>query len=476
MAGPHQTPEARPMPWAWRVVLAVGVSAAVAGAVFSVSRAGAQTPSGTPSEEPTTGPATGPGPTPEPPPPTPGPDGSPSPFPTVLLTPPTATEPPEIDAPSAVLMDVRTGQILFARSPDDQRPIASTTKIMTALLVVQGADREETVIVSESAAAQPGSAAELLPGEMISVEELLYALLLSSANDAAVALAEHVSGDVAAFVAEMNTEADRLGLARTLFTSPTGLDDAGVSTARNLAQLTRRVYRRPQPPGAGVIAGVAGTKFHELPPAAGEVRRLQNRNALLWLYPGAVGVKTGMTPGAGFSLVAVAERAGRRLIAVVLGGEDEVFSEAAAVLNFGFDGFEERVLVEEGEVVEEIEAAEEEGAGPPVPVLAARSLSRLVPVVDGDRVTRDVRCCGEPGMPYDPGDRAGTLLVRLDGVVIGRVPLVVGEPPPPSPAEAGPPVGSARVDVWWPVVVAALLLAALAAALALFRALFRRSP
>jgi serine-type D-Ala-D-Ala carboxypeptidase (penicillin-binding protein 5/6) len=452
------------------------VSAALVAGI-TLGPASAQSPSLTPSPEPTASETISPAPpSPEPPPPTTGPDGSPSPFPTALLTPEEGSEPPRLDVPSAILMDVRTGQILFAQGPDDQRPMASTTKIMTALLVAQRSDPEEPVVVSELAAAQPGSEAELRPGEAISVEELLYALLLSSANDAAVALAEHVSGDVEAFVDEMNQEAELLGLGRTLFASPTGLEDTGVSTARNLAALARRIYRMPQPSGGEVIEEVVRSMFHELPAVGGDVRVLQNRNVLLWLYPGAIGLKTGMTPGSGFSLVAVAEREGRRLVAVVMGGEDEVFSEAAALLNHGFEGFEERTLVDGGEIVDLDEVVSTDG-GVSLPLVAARSLSRLVPVGGGHRITREIRCCDVPLAALNPGDPAGTLVIRLDRAVIGKVPLLVGEPPRTTPTPTAPaPGGTARADVWWPLVVTGLALAAIGSGLGLFRAIRRHSP
>jgi serine-type D-Ala-D-Ala carboxypeptidase (penicillin-binding protein 5/6) len=403
------------------------------------------------------------------PPPTPGPDGSPSPSPTVLVKPPTpALDPPELDVPAAVLLDLRSGQLLLAVGPDRERPIASTTKIMTAVVVTERASLDDVVTVSEFAAAQGGSEAGLEPGEEITVRELLYALLLSSANDAAVALAEHVSGSVDAFVDVMNARAAQLGLGHTDYASPSGLDDAGYSTARNLADLTRFVYRRPEAP-SGVIEEIVRQMFHDVPAPEGEPRHLQNRNALLWLYPGTIGVKTGQTEGAGFTLVAVADREDRRLLAVVLGGEDEVFSEAAALFDYGFDGFEESQLVQAGEELERIEAG-----GRTYPAIAADGLVRLVPVGDEVVVERSVllKDIGAPPT-VEPGQRVGRVEVSVGEKKVGTVQLVAGEPlPQPSPEVTD----SAAGGPWWPVVTSGALLIGVLVGLSIFRAVRRPRP
>src|SRR5206468_7928393 len=246
---------------------------------------------------------------------------------------------------SAVLADLDTGRVLWGTEAEERRPIASITKIMTGLIVIQRTDPSDVVTVSPEAAApaQSAAAAELglVPGERISIEDLLYALLLQSANDAAVALAEHVAGSVERFVAEMNAEARRLHLADTRFASPNGLDDTGYSSARDLAVLTRAAFQSP------LFATIVGTKFHRIPSPSGPPRHIQNRNVLLWLYPGALGVKTGFTTKAGYCLVAAAHLHGQRLVAVVLGepsGEDS-FSDAASLLDYGFDAFVHREVI-----------------------------------------------------------------------------------------------------------------------------------
>ncbi|MBI2238526.1 MAG: D-alanyl-D-alanine carboxypeptidase [Actinobacteria bacterium] len=369
------------------------------------------------------------------PPPTPVPPaGSLSPFPSVLRTPSPSGRPPEIRAGSAVLADLDTGQVLFARNPDQRRPIASLTKIMTALLVLQNTRGTDVVTVSEQAAAPQHAAGLSVLGlraaEQLPVSELMYALLLQSANDAAVALAEHVGGTVEGFVRLMNEKAAALGMrATTRFSSPNGLDDRGYSTAQDLLTMTRAGYRFPR------FAQIVATQFHDIPSPDGEPRRIQNRNVLLWLYPGAVGVKTGFTSAAGYNVIAAAERDGRRLVAVVLGEPGEPFSDAAALLDYGFEGFERRTLIEAGESFGTVPID-----GHRVTVVAKGGLAKLVPVEGMPDLVRAVSVDEGVAFPPAVGERVGEVRVSVPGFHLGRVPLVVSLVPPPPPPPPGP---------WW---------------------------
>lgn len=372
------------------------------------------------------------------PPPTPvvlpGGGTSPSPFLQVLHTPLPSVEPPEIRAPSAVLADLDTGQVLFSRDADAERPIASVTKIMTALLVLRRADPTERVTVSAHAAGDgrsPGiSELGLAAGERIRVDDLLYALMLQSASDAAIALAEHVSGSVEAFVALMNRTAEQLGMHHTRFASPSGLDDDGYSSAADLVTLTRAAYRIPG------FSSITATRFHTIPAPQEEAPRVvQNRNVLLWLYPGATGVKTGFTSAAGFCVVASAEREGLRLVTVVLGDPGEPFSDAAALLNFGFAAFELRDLLAESQPMGTVDIG-----GRAVAVAAGGAVERaLVPADRRVRSTVLVR----PDVTFPPalGELVGVVELTVGRLQIDRVPLLVSAVPGPSPPdEPGP---------WW---------------------------
>jgi D-alanyl-D-alanine carboxypeptidase (penicillin-binding protein 5/6) len=370
------------------------------------------------------------------PPPTPvPPDGEPSPFVTRLDTPSPATARPDIRTGSAILADLDSGQVLFQQTPDQRRPIASVTKIMTALLVLERAELDDVVTVSADATYPPDqyglSALGLEAGERISVRDLLYALLLQSANDAAIALAEHVSGTETKFEAAMNARARQLGMDDSRFRSPNGLDDSGYSTARDLVTLTRAVYAT-QPE----FGRIAATKFHEIPSPSGPPREIQNRDVLLWLYPGAVGVKTGYTARAGYCVVAVAQRGGRRLVAVVLGAPGEPFSDAATLLNYGFAAFTHQRFVEPGE-----EAGTVALPGGAVPVVTGSGLDALVPTASVEKATRTVTV--EPGAAYPPapGEQVATMQVAIPGLVLGHVPLLAADVPPPPPlGDDGP---------WW---------------------------
>ena len=369
------------------------------------------------------------------PPPTPVPPrGSPSPFPQSLDTPADPVAPPRIEAPAAILADLDDGQVMVAKAPEIRRPVASLTKVMTALIVLGRLEPDDVVVVAPGAVFGgddygASSTLGLRAGERRTVRELLYALMLQSANDAAVALAVEVSGSEQRFVELMNDRADALGMRDTVFYSPNGLDDRGRSTAHDLVVLTRAAFSEPG------FAGIVSSKLRTIPAPSGPPRRVQNRNALLWLYPGATGVKTGYTSGAGFCLIATAERDGRRLVAVVLGGRDEPFSDAATLLDHGFEGFREETFVQAGEAIGTVAIR-----GGAVPVTAGRAVTALVPTAQFDRVRRQVVVT--PGAVFPPalGERVGAITLTVPGVSLGSSPLLVSEVPPP-PATGDEP--------WW---------------------------
>lgn len=363
---------------------------------------------------------------PSPPPPTPVPvpggSTSPSPFPSVLHTPPPTAIQPELRAASAVLVDLDSGRTLFGLDAAERRPVASLTKIMTAYLVLQETSPDDVVTVSANAASGTVvgiSTLGLIEGETLRVEDLLYALMLQSANDAAVALAEHVAGDVDTFVDLMNRTASRLGMSRTSFASPNGLDDAGYSTARDLAKLTRAAY------GISGFATVVAARTHAIPSPDGDPRIVQNRNALLWLYPGATGVKTGFTTPAGFCMVAAAERGDEHLLAVVLGEPSEPFSDAATLLDHGFTAYERGLLIQDGRDLGTVAID-----GRDVGVVAGAGLEGLMPA--GARIRREVVVDPRVRFPPGRGQQIGSVVLSVPGwPSLGQVPLVVAEVPPP---------------------------------------------
>jgi serine-type D-Ala-D-Ala carboxypeptidase (penicillin-binding protein 5/6) len=234
---------------------------------------------------------------------------------------------------SGLLFDLDTGEVLWRRLPDRILPIASLTKMMTALIVVQRSSPDDKVRVTKEALAYKGSAVGVLPkGKRVKLETMLNGLLLPSGNDAAIALAQRMSGTVARFVARMNEEARQLGLECTRFSSPDGFKDAGNhSCAVDLAALARAVLDVPR------LARIVKRRRAVLPfPIKGGRLYLFNNNPLLRTgYPGAIGIKTGYTDAAGRCLVAAAQRNGRRLGVVLLHSPDPG-KQARQLLNRGF--------------------------------------------------------------------------------------------------------------------------------------------
>ncbi len=358
------------------------------------------------------------------PPPTPvPPNGSPSPFVSRLSAPRDPIPVPSVETSAAMLVDLGAGQVLFRKAPDRAQPVASLTKIMTALIVLEKEEGhfDRTIRVHPDAVFGRndyggGSTLGLRSREEVSVRGLLAGLLLGSANDAAEALAIEEAGSVSAFVRRMNARAKALGMTRTRFASPHGLDDRGRSSAADLVLLLRTALRD------GTFRDLIGRRFAVVRSASARPRRIQNRNVLLWLYEGASGVKTGFTAGSGFCLIATARRGERELAVVLLGGRDEVFSDAAALLNHGFAAYERRTLIGEGEALGSVRVR-----GGEVPVVAGEGMDALVSVEGSDAIERVLKT--SPGAAYPPpsGSVVGSLRVTSSGATLGSVPIVVAD-------------------------------------------------
>lgn len=242
--------------------------------------------------------------------------------------------PPEVTAESWILYDDTYDRVLAEHNADERRAMASTTKIMTALVALERADLQDQITISARAAGIGEAEADLVEGEVWTMGDLLTAMLVRSANDAAVAVAEGVAGSVEEFVTLMNAKARDLGLENTQFANPHGLDAPGhFTSARDLLAMARVAMKNP------VFATLVRTQTVRLPDEPdGTERIVRNTNQLLGTYQGAIGVKTGYTGDAGLVLVAAAERSGRRLYAVVMGASDS-FGDASALLDYGSDEF-----------------------------------------------------------------------------------------------------------------------------------------
>ena len=282
---------------------------------------------------------------------------------------------PEVSAAAAVLVEQGSGQVLYGRQADVPLPIASITKIMTGLLAVERCAPEEEVTIRAEWLQVEGSKMGLRAGERCRVEELLYGLLLASGNDAAVALACHMAGDVPTFVDWMNRRAAELGMADTHFMNPHGLTREGhYSTARDMGRLACAAMGNPR------FAAAAGTRTAEV----GD-RSLRNHNKLLWSYPGALGVKTGYTDAAGRTLVSCAEREGLTLVCVTLNDPAD-WRDHTALLDWGFSAYAAVDPAEQGWTLPvvsgaavSVSAAISETAAVPVPREAAREWRITLP-------------------------------------------------------------------------------------------------
>ncbi|MEW5762817.1 MAG: D-alanyl-D-alanine carboxypeptidase family protein [Bacillota bacterium] len=326
---------------------------------------------------------------------------------------------PEVQAAAAVLMEADTGQILYAKNPDAGMYPASTTKVLTALVVLERCRLDERVSVPPGFPGIDGQAIYVRPGETFTVRELLYALLVHSANDAALLLAEHTAGSVPAFARLMNEKAQELGARHSHFVSPHGLPDANhYTTARDLALIARAAMQNP------IFRQIVATRNHVLPPRPDPeaLRHLWNTNKLLWQYEGANGVKTGYTTQARQCLVASARRGDRELLAVLLRSEgNNIWTDAKTLLDYGFEGFTRSEIVSRGRHVARVEVAY---GRRDVELVTAASFSRCFPAGTSPGISWDVRIPRVPEAPVRRGQQVGELVFYGDGKRLGSVPLL----------------------------------------------------
>ena len=316
-----------------------------------------------------------------------------------------------VSARRGILVDGTTGRVLWERASDERSLIASTTKIMTALVICRRCNVLDRVRIPKEAVGIEGSSMYLKEGEILTVQELLYGLMLHSGNDAATALAIYCGGNVEGFAELMNDKARELGMDHSHFSNPHGLDAPDhYSTARDLAILARYAMCDP------IFRQTVSTRQVKI----GE-RYLTNHNKLLWRVEGANGVKTGYTKAAGRLLVSGAQRNGRQLIAVTVDAPDD-WNDHAALLEEGFSRFSVKTLVECDQPlgVQPVEG----GTAGEVPVYASESFS--YPLAEGETVTLVL-----PGAfvyaPIPENADAGFAHILIDGNPVGKVALYYGK-------------------------------------------------
>lgn len=322
-----------------------------------------------------------------------------------------------LSAKSAVLYQPETKSFIFCKNADEPMPMASTTKIMTALVAIKNSSEDELVAIDDSAIGIEGSSAYLRQGDVLTMEELLYALLLQSANDAAVAIACHIGGGIEGFASLMNEEAERLGLANTHFTNPHGLDDEDhYTTASELAIIAAEAMRNES------FRKIVSTN-KRLFATEDRTRIYINHNKLLRLYDGCIGVKTGFTKRCGRCLVGAAEKDGLTFISVTLNAPND-WNDHKKMLDHGFDSLERIVLASELDHIYKIPVLDGEDD---FLTVCNTEGAEIITERGEHRINESVRLVKYAVAPIKRGDILGEIIYTLDGKELKRIPLIATE-------------------------------------------------
>lgn len=344
-------------------------------------------------------------------------------LPTLVLGVHAGEAPFDLACASAVLMEARTGKILYEKNAEKALPPASVTKVMTLLLVMEAVESgkvrwEDPVTVSERAASMGGSQIYLKVGETMPLSDMVKSVVIASANDAAVALAEHIAGSEEAFVSEMNARAAALTMTSTHFENTNGLDDSvqnHVTSARDIAIMSRELIKHPK------ILEYSSTWMDTI---RGGAFTLTNTNRLVRFYPGATGLKTGSTAKAKFCVSATAERDGVSLIAVIMGAEtrDERNAQAKKLLDYGFASY--GVYRDEARALSPLPV---DGGVKDQVSLVAAPFSVALPKEKISSVKAEVELPERLLAPLSCGDVVGRVVYSLDGETIGESPITVSD-------------------------------------------------
>jgi D-alanyl-D-alanine carboxypeptidase (penicillin-binding protein 5/6) len=328
---------------------------------------------------------------------------------------------PMLTSKAALIIDADTGQVLFAKNADERLPMASTTKIMTAILVLESLDLNTEVLVSRKAHFQSGSVVGLNTLDKFTVEKLSYWMLVFSGNDAAVALAEKTAGSVDTFVARMNDKAKAMGLANTHFTNANGLGETGhYSSCSDLAAMARYAMKNE------TFRAIVRTTVYELPhPGAYTPEEPKNSNALLTKYDWVTGIKTGSTPAAGYCMVASGTREGISLIAVQLGAKDDAtrWVDVEALFEYGFDLSPAVALAQPGQALANISVGDPLGQSVAL-VPKAQLVTRLR---EGEAATGTITLSHALTLPIQAGDVLGSVEFTVKDKSLGKTDLVAGQ-------------------------------------------------
>jgi D-alanyl-D-alanine carboxypeptidase (penicillin-binding protein 5/6) len=326
---------------------------------------------------------------------------------------------PEIVGEASALIDSKNGQFLYEKNSSQKLYPASTTKILTAVIALENSKLEDIVTITAQACNVEGSAVGLQDGEKMSMEDLLYALMLNSGNDTAIAIAIHVAGSVEEFVNLMNKKAAELGAVNTHFNNPHGLTDPNhYTTAHDMALIAHYAMQNPE------FRKIVATKTRNIDRADPMAQTyLLNHNNLLWDYEGAIGVKNGYTEAARQCLVSAAKQQDRELVSVVLKTEgNHIWTDSIALLDYGFNGYNNVVLAEAGKLVGEVPVRF--GADEFVPVQTGYSLSYNFPKDESADYRPEVKLAARVNAPVKAGAKLGEVVFFAGDRELGRVDLI----------------------------------------------------
>ena len=322
---------------------------------------------------------------------------------------------PEVSAKAAIGIEASSGEIFYSKNIHTRLPMASTTKIMTAIIAIEEGELSDTVTVNKDAVGIEGSSIYLYEGERLTLEELLYALMLESANDAAMAIAIHVAGDIESFVMLMNDKAAELGLENTHFDNPHGLDSNGhYTTAYDLGIIAAYGMKNPD------FRRIVSTYKMVIPLANGDgARVLINHNKLIRNYDGAIGIKTGYTKKSGRCLVSAASKNGVELICVTISAPSD-WQDHEGILDFGYSIYERRTLAAEGEISLSLPVIN----GKDSEITLCNSLDVFSTVRQDDEIKAVIEAPRFVFAPVSKGETVGRIVYIQNGKIIGESPLV----------------------------------------------------
>jgi len=327
----------------------------------------------------------------------------------------------ETSARAAVVMDVNSNRILYSKNMDEKMAMASTTKIMTTLVAIESGRLDEKVTISKRASYMEGSSIYLREGEVHTVNDLLYAIMLRSGNDAATAVAEHIGGSAEGFAEMMNKKAREIGANNTRFANPHGLDAEGhYTTARDLALITSYALKNP------LFSTIVSSKkkVMEGPPSENWDRIMINKNKMLWQFDGGDGVKTGFTKKAGRCLVSSATREGMRLVCVVLNC-GPMWDESSALLEYAFKNYVKKRIVDKDSIFKVVEVRN--GKERFVGVKPAEDFDLVLRTDRVENIKLEAKDLKAAQAPLKKGGHAGRLEIYIDNNLLKTINLEYSE-------------------------------------------------